>query len=382
VKAPTFLDGIVVCLVGSTFTGLGLVWIRSSLERNACSKSPKIFYQQPFWWMGVGVFAGGQIINFLAMGMAPEVVLSCMGVWSMAMNTLFAYLIIGEQLNRLGVVTLIGSCLAMLMVLIGTPSSTTSVGDANGIIRALSGPPFLIMSAVVLLALAGLWLFARMRPSLGLKPVAWAITSAILSGYTVMFFKCVSMLIVDPPKTQGPPWNIPMAWVVLLEACCCGTMQFTATNFALNEKDGEALIVFPLSFTVGMLCQIMMGELVFQELDSFQGLGQILLFWGGAALLLICIVLHTEVKVAFMKKLLEDVEQDLEDEAAEIISEEPSTWRQRAATMIARRKSSVDSTDSVSSLLSGALHPEAFPESFGSRKRFYTVSIMGPVGVA
>eukprot|EP00932_Pfiesteria_piscicida_P017566 SRR837773.4446.p1 GENE.SRR837773.4446~~SRR837773.4446.p1 ORF type:complete len:158 (+),score=57.27 SRR837773.4446:236-709(+) len=156
-------------------------------------------------------------------------------------------------------------------------------------------------------------------------------------------------------------------------------------NFALNERDGEALVVFPLAYTLGMLSQILMGEVVFQELEAFTSVGQQCLFWGGAAFLILCIVVHTEAKVAVIQSLIDDAEKEIEEAGREQLPPSPA-WRRRAASHALARKSSLDSEASIVSWASvkssGPFDPGAYPESFGQRPRVYTVSIMGPIGIA
>mmetsp|Transcript_11454 Transcript_11454/g.40741 ORF Transcript_11454/g.40741 Transcript_11454/m.40741 type:complete len:402 (-) Transcript_11454:112-1317(-) len=383
---PDWLEGVLLCLVGSTFTGLGLVLIRYSLEKNASSSKPLVFHKQPWWILGVGIFFGGQLLNFVAMGMAPQVILSGLGVWSMVANAFFAKLIVDERLNLLGMMMMFCSCVGVVAVLIGTPSSTSHsfTGDLQTMREAFAGRMFLQTTAVLLTVLALVWAVARQRPRLNLGSLAWALSSAVVSGYTVMLFKCVSLLAIEPAPSKPSPWTQPEAYCILAAAALAGFLQFSAMNLALNERDGEALVVFPVAYTLGMLIQILMGEVVFKELEAFKSARQLCFFWGGTIFLLLCIVLHMEAKLALIQNLLAEVEKEIEGGGIETLDDLPASpaWRRRAGMLQLGRQKSSDSDASLASMVSGPFDPHAYPESFGEWNRFYTVSIMGPIGIA
>jgi len=378
-ELPEEVWGVLICLAGSTFTAFGLVLQKLSHEKNARNPYPVIFFKQPWWLLGFAIFMASQILNLVAMGMAPQVVLSSIGAWCLIFNALFASWLLGEHLSTPERIAMLGAVLGVLFVIAGTPSSDELFrGNLQAMIEAFTSQSFLASSGAVFVALLGLFGLALFSPVLW--PVAWATTAAVLSGFTVMLFKCVSLLVLAPTPRRPGPWVHWEAFVVVAASGLVGVAQLHSMNVGL--RTGEALVVVPVYYALGILAQIMTGALVFKELGGFTSHRQVLFFWGGTAFLILCIVQLTRSKISAESNIELDAEAVGEglDEMGLRKLTTASSQGVAGLRQPLRRTSSADS--SMVSVRSSSFDPEAYPESFGEEPRLYMVSVAGPMGIA
>jgi len=395
-EIPQTLCGVLVCLIGSTFTAFGLVLQKYSHEQNALSTTRKLYYRQGWWLLGFAVFILAQVVNLVAMGMAPQVVLSCLGAWSLVFNAIFAWLLLGEDLSITEGVIMAGVVASVVGVIITTPVADGQFrGNLEDMFTSFTSPGFLAMFAVSFLLLLGFFAMACTLPSL--KPIAWATLAAALSGCSVTSFKCLSLLAIDPYPVRPSPWLQPQTYVIVVAAGIVGLCNVHAMNKGL--RDGQALIVVPIYYALGMLAQILTGHVVFHELRGFTGALEVVEFWGSCMMVMACIFMLTRLKLAAEQELA--LTEVAANEKAPLLgpahehsdpmtagSQVPRTrspgvpltpgWLQSTMTRARFRRSF--SAESGASMCS--LDSEAYPESFGEEPRMYTVSMMGPMGIA
>eukprot|EP00933_Yihiella_yeosuensis_P044975 TRINITY_DN40270_c0_g1_i1.p1 TRINITY_DN40270_c0_g1~~TRINITY_DN40270_c0_g1_i1.p1 ORF type:complete len:407 (+),score=57.40 TRINITY_DN40270_c0_g1_i1:60-1280(+) len=400
---PPWLIGVLITVAGSTSTALGLVLQKYSHQQNALSKNPVLYYKQFWWLLGVSIFMSSQVLNMVAMALTPQIVLSCLGAWSLMLSAVFGHCILGEHLKGSEKILMFGAVLGVASVMAGTPSEGVPVnGDLPHIASAFTAPGFFVMLST-LLAFIGCLFGVACFTLPGLKPVAWSILAAILAGFTVAFFKSVSLLMATGRFASPAPWTQAGFYVIVLMSCFCGICQMHSLNLGLQH--GEALVVVPIYYALGMLAQILTGAVVFNELSSFTTPVQLLLFWGGTVLLVLCIFgmtysrISSEVELEIPGKPDEQTnllaDQRSESGKARSLSQEWKAHRLRSLSVESGEEGlnrSISSESVVWSLLSpiapnkpralSSLDSDAFPESFGESGRTYAVSLTGPPGIS
>lgn len=393
--ASDWILGVLLCLVGSTVTALGLVLQKYSHERNAFAAVPRIFYRQPWWLFGFSVFMSAQVLNLVAMGMAPQVLLSCLSAWSLIFNAIFAWVIVGESLQRREVATMVGAVAGVMVVIEGTPAPGEPLrGDLEAMRDSFASFHFAVMCGGVAVAMCFLFIMTQLLP--GLVAVVWATLSAVFSGFSVMLFRCVSLLLIDPVRSGGPkatsPWLRPGPYAITLAALLVGVAQVHTMNLGLRA--GEALVVVPVYYSLGMLAQILTGAVFFSELQNFADAGECARFWGGTLFLLACIITLTQSKISAEAELDRSLEGMGERTAllegwrassfdSEGVEVRTPGWR--VGKLRGRSRSAQNmfvSRESSGPCVSGSYDPEAYVESFGEEPRLYTVSLVGAMGIA
>merc|ERR1719401_994207 len=204
-----------------------------------------------------------------------------------------------------------------------------------------------------------------------------------------MLFKCVALLIVKPEPRSPLPWGTYKAYVILLAAAVVGAGNITAMNKGLRR--GEAVIVVPIYYSLGMLMQILTGSVYFHELRGFSGLDETALFWGGCVMLILCIVALTRSRICEEEQAMmvrSTSRTQLKPEASlaclESRGAEPQPKLQAWSSTGSLRRPLRSGEDWMAHSISrsGSFDPEAYPESFGENPRLYSVSVMGPLGIA
>jgi len=370
---PAEFMGCLICLAGCTTTALGLVLQKYSHQQNALCERPVLYYKQLWWILGFSIFLLSQILNMVALGMTPQVVMSCLGAWSLTFSAIFGRFLLGEKLQNAEQVMMIGAVLGVVCVLLGTPSATKEQIGVAEIYAKLLTPSVFLMLACALGFVSCLFAVSTfMMPDL--LAVAWSILAAVLSGFTVLFFKSISLLFIAGGFTCL--WKAS-TYVILALGLAMGAAQMHALNVGLQH--GEAILVVPIYYALGMLAQIFTGGAVFAELERFSETRAVLFFWGGTLLLVLCIFGMTYSRIWGEVELTTE-KTCLLDARSRSISQEWKVHQVHRIRSISLESEGLPSPGSKPRCLS-SLDSEAFPESFGEGQRMYTVSVTGPPGL-
>lgn len=383
---PLWTIGVIVCIAGTMFTSLGLVLQKYSHSKNAKLGEAVVYYSQPWWILGFTVFFAGQIVGVVAMPMAPQAMLSCLGALSLVFNSIFACVLLGEHLHRLELVGMMGIIVGAVVVIHATPvEKGLNIGTAGlpEVVGPLFRSGFLCLGAGIVSVLVAFRLFVEIY-SPELISIFWALVSGVCSGYTVTLFKCTSYLIVAWERTQ--PLSHWQCYMVLIVAVLLCIAQLHTVNAALHA--GRAMSVVPTIFAFNLLAQIGIGEAAYMEMDGMNTI-QAVGFAGGMVLILVCVV--AIVRMSGMKSCtnLSEFEAKLEENFESKLADEkgrPDGIYGRSQSM-PTRTFSLDSLDDVSQVFGRTqsetwLDHDDFSASFDGRSRSYTVSMTGPMGLA
>jgi len=283
--------GMGTCLVASTLTPLGLVLQKHAHKQNQLKRASIAVYYQPWWIAGISVFLCGHILNIISAGLAPQAILSCLGSWAIIPNAIFAWCVLGEklcapQLLYMGVMVVV-----MMLVVLATPSaSSREQGDisADMLAAMFFERAFVLLMWVVAIALAALRAVMphdQRGHGANFRAAFWVLVATTLSGFTTVLCKCVSLLALhaDPQIYLVSP-NF---YIMIFAAVLLSIVMLRSINTGLQE--GDALVVVPMYYSLGMLFQIVVAGVFFDEFDAFSGTGQALVFSSGVSVLLLCI---------------------------------------------------------------------------------------------
>lgn len=319
---PAWAEGACICLFGSTLTALGLVLQKMAhtakaeedLRRESAQPAKqedvldqgseeKSYFLQPWWLIGFLLYTAAQIINMVSMAMTPQVVLSCLGSWTLVCNTVFAHLLLGEKVGRCQAMAVAALVASTALVLVCAPRPPGEDPDMDKLLDRFCSPDFLLLSLVFV----GLASFARglvvrsggeagaggpdasrgplqivteeqEPPQLAQVsvPVAWAFIAATYSGYTALFFKCVAELVAAASQDYVQLLTRWQAYAILGAGLSCAPSELHCLNKALAT--GNAVFVVPMYLAMGMLAQLVTGAVFFQELRYFASRTDALLF--------------------------------------------------------------------------------------------------------
>lgn len=385
---PLWFFGVCVTIFGTVLTALGLVLQKFSHKRNAKCEEAVVYYRQSWWQVGFAIFVAGQIFNVVAMAMAPQAMLSCLGACSLIFNAVFAWAILVEQIHILELLAMSGMIIGCVCVIVTTPRhgiSDLTSGTAG--MQEIAGPfftaSFLWLSAGIV-SLLVLFRFTVALHFIECEPVFWALCSAVASGYTVMLFKCISLLLVAWGHTR--PYAHWETFAVLIVGLALCLFQVHTLNIALHH--GRAMTVVPTIFAFSLLSQIGLCQAAYQEINGIEQ-SEAAFFIFGICLMLVSVVGLVRVKIA--AEVPSDPEGEELAKSLPIPAAVPLI-KAGSQSMPARTYSVGGSLDAngmgggeigfMRSYSMSSLDHEAFQESFCGRQRSYTVSVCGPLGVA
>jgi len=352
---PLWLCGVFTCLLASALTALGMDLQKLSHTQNDKSKKPVAYHRQPCWILGFSIFLIAQFINLASMSMAPQVMLSALGATALIFNAFFAWFLLEEKLQRSELFIMFGLIWAVIVVISTTPTVheiTLSHATLDNILSPLFEAYFLAIAGILALGLilsrfAVVWL----RPDL--SPLSWTLCSAISSGYSVNIFRTVAELLATWTRIQ--PWMHWRCYATLVAALHFGGLQVYCLNRALKHKTGSAMTVVPTFFSLSILAQLGIAQLV-EPNFPVQPMPAALWAFGILSILGL-IVLLVRLKISS------------KDDFAETLPLKPNGLKPNGDALPSPQKRGTE------------YDPEAFQNSFEGKQRSYTASVTGPLGI-
>lgn len=408
-EVPIWLWGLIICMVATALTALGLVLQKYSYTLNAHKQQVLVYYRQPWWLVGFALFVFAQVMNLASMSMAPQVMLSCLGATALIFNIVFACLILGEEVHTPEILAMLGMVCGVCMVISTTPIlevETAEGGVLQEVVAPLFSFPFVGSAAFLIVVLLSLrFVVGAMSCVKGFAefdPLTWVLCSAASSGYTVNLFKAASEFIMAWTVTK--PYLHWECYVTLLAAVLVAVAQMHCLNKALNT--GRAMMVVPTYFALSMLAQLGVSELVVADLPT--SCASAVIFTCGIVLILVFIVMLVRAKIAYeekpdaefdevFEKILpgsptaasqDDIKEPTEASALLTPKDRVPGFLPRAASL--PPTSMVPDEESPSAGYSplrarcasfSSFESASFRGSFEGRERTYTVSVIG-LGIA
>jgi len=383
-------------LFGSTCTAMGLVLQKYGMPADESSSSSFSYCRQPWWIAGFSVWLAAQFINFIAMALAPQAVLSCLGSWSLACNILFARWILGEVMGFRKTICVCGLVFAVTLVILGAPApgeDEENVVDVRSLSLGFVRWDFDLLATMLVCSV--LFLHGT-RKACGPKdsavppmlrqdsndsnrsfsgrmssrhiaelardavdPAAWAATAAVASGFTALLFKCIAEVLAA--TGHAPWWQCWQTYAILAAAVTCAPAEIHMLNLALRA--GQAVVVVPAYFALGMLAQLSTGAVFFQEYMNFRTRTQELTFSVGVASALVFVAL---INLDRQREQQPDPELPLEDDNTVIATAgRAHTPEKRASTPEKRDTSGNSNFRGSSSRFPELLKPEAILDQRG-----------------
>lgn len=324
-----WLAGVLCCTAGSFLLSLGLVLQKySHLKDRECAGGVSAYFR-PWWMLGFAIYIVGQVLNFVAMAWAPQAMLSALGASSLVFLGLLGWVTLGESMQKLEMCALASVVVGVIMVILAVPEAK---GVHNRSVHTVAGNlaevDFLMCAVGFLVVICATWLFVYLIvPGLvAARAMFWTLLTGVLAGYTFTLWKCVSLLLIGTRHTWVH-WQL-YGIVVVVSAMC--VLQVHTLNLALSM--GSAKAVVPLTFSLGVLIQIMNAQVAFEELSAMR---RHVLFWVGVLLVLISMACIVQIQLSS-----DDEEAALEDgDAAEPLRkdngvvEAPIPWKRSQTAM-------------------------------------------------
>jgi hypothetical protein len=273
--------------------------------------------------------------------MTPQVVLSCLGSWTLVCNVVFAHFLLKEYINKTQRFAVVGLVVSTAMVVCNAPPPSAHEQANDWSLEDLVARFCSIEFEILTLTLFLVGCFIRMM-AYGLSctgdvesaqsssetketlvATSYAMAAACAGGYTALLFKCVSEIIAGValrPDAQTSPWECWQTYAILGVALCCAPTELHCLNLAL--QNGDAVFVVPTYLTLGMLAQLTTGAVFFQELQEFQSVSKEIGFAVSVALSLVSVIVMAKAQSskALREPKLPELQVDLDPEVIQYVA--------------------------------------------------------------
>eukprot|EP00927_Polykrikos_kofoidii_P069391 TRINITY_DN6484_c0_g1_i1.p1 TRINITY_DN6484_c0_g1~~TRINITY_DN6484_c0_g1_i1.p1 ORF type:complete len:389 (-),score=40.24 TRINITY_DN6484_c0_g1_i1:279-1337(-) len=336
-ELPLWFRGGLVCLCGCTFTALGIVLQKLSHNLHAVNshadqdgkrrQSRAMSYlMQPWWIFGFVIFTAGQILNVAAMSLAPQLLLTCLGPLTLAVNTYFARIILGEPVSWGQLIAIVGIVVSTWFAILSAPRlPRESMGtDGNELIERLVSLEYIILTGifVAIICLTRTVAVGCSRRSgnekrfgdnsvIGvdktsgtLTSVFWAVVAAVGGGYSIAFWRCFVEILVGAAN----PWRSWEMYFFGVTALTVAPIELHLVNIVL--KTGTGTCAVPTYLALAMVCQIIQGCVLLQEWKYFLSWYHAMSFGFCVVLVIAFVVALVNAQNAVSKKIVPEMHKD------------------------------------------------------------------------
>ncbi|KAM4700084.1 magnesium transporter NIPA1 isoform 1-T2 [Discoglossus pictus] len=254
------LLGLSVAVFSSLLNGSTFVLQKKGILR-ARSKGAS-YLTDVIWWTGTITMALGQIGNFLAYTAAPAVLVTPLGALGIPFGSVLASYLLKENLNFLGKLGCLLSCVGSIILIIHSPKSE-AVTSGVEIEEKLTNPVFLCYLLVVLLLL--IFLIFWIAPVHGNKNIMVYIgICSLLGSFTVPCAKSIGLVAQDAFGNNPSSSKAAYLFLTLIAVLGCSILiQFRYINKALEFFDSCIFsAIYYVAFTTFVL---LATAILFQE---------------------------------------------------------------------------------------------------------------------
>jgi len=226
------------------------------------------YFLQPRWILGGIVFALGHIMCWLALGLAPLSILSCLQSWNIVVSMALAPILLNETLPPHAIeyaTLLVIGC--VVIVFFGPRADNYKFETVESLAAAFIAPTSIVVHIVCLGSLI-LSMTTSLLQSTLWRVERYVLMSATCAWYAALCSKSMSMMLITSVAGDGQVQKLGF-WIFALCFALFALGQLHFMNLGL--KYGLASAVLPLYEAVSMVGQLFFGGILFREFQNFHG---------------------------------------------------------------------------------------------------------------
>ncbi|KAF4654472.1 NIPA-like protein 3 [Perkinsus olseni] len=248
------------CRAACVVINLGMILQKRSVKVSRSGRPP---YLQPLWVGGFTVFLLGQVLSLWSLSMAPQSMLSSLGSSSLVSNSILAPILLGEKHTAVSLYST-GILLAGSLLVVSCSSRASQEFTPASLMGLFSMPQFLAMSGGILALMA--YLGCRRIRTGQLESVYFGTLSALLGALSVLFAKCVSILVLggrsESLQSSETAVRVGYAALVVLNVTF-SILSVYVMNLGIIRY--RALEILPVYYSLAVVFQTVTGGVFFQE---------------------------------------------------------------------------------------------------------------------
>ena len=299
-----FWLGIMSSIIGSITLNLGinvqkLAFVR--LARIPAETRGKI-YCYPLWILGFAIFLVGNAGDAVGLTFTAQSIITPLGSVSLVSNLLFAWLLVGEKLDKATVGATVLIILGVVAIVLSSNASCSSY-TIDLLMDRFRQAPFLIFSFFHISVLVGLWWYTHkmekkmtgpeglfrltLRERFNLR-LAYPIVASLFAAWTVLLVKGFGELLKVSFRSGSTQFLRIETWLITFGFVLSTPLQIVYIQKGLAHF--EAMYVVPIFSSCWSIGSISMGALFWGEFAEFEA-WQFVIFFCGVLLVMVGIVL-------------------------------------------------------------------------------------------
>ena len=306
-----FWLGVMASIIGSITLNLGinvqkLAFVR--LARMPAETRGKI-YCSPLWILGFAIFLVGNAGDAVGLTFTAQSIITPLGSVSLVSNLLFAWLLVGEKLDKATVGATVLIILGVVAIVTSSNASCSSytIDLLMGRFRQAS---FLIFAFFHISLLAGLWWYTHkmekkmaagseglfhltLRERFNMR-LAYPIVASLFAAWTVLLVKGFGELLKVSFRSGSTQFLRIETWLITVGFVLSCPLQIVYIQKGLAYF--EAMYVVPIFSSCWSIGSISMGALFWGEFAEFAP-WQFVVFFCGVLLVMVGIVLLQQRKM-------------------------------------------------------------------------------------
>ena len=284
------------------------------------------------WQIGVVVFVGGGVANFVSFGYAPQSLLSALGSIQFVSNVVFASLVLKEKVTiRVVFATacIVGGCILIVVF----SASSQEILTVEELMSYYQSPAYITYICLMFVLMIGCYLVYRYGKRVTsspdghvpafwnrLLPISYAMFCAPIGTQSVLFSKTVSVLLRTTMSgdSQLGSW---FTWVMLLAFILTAVFWVTRLNKSL--KLFPAIVIVPTMQIGWTIFSIISGGIYFQEFQEYGPLAMSMFLLGVSIIMVGVFYLTPPPKAASDRY----VDMDIDDSTRNLTMASPQSSR-------------------------------------------------------
>ncbi|PVU94704.1 hypothetical protein BB561_002336 [Smittium simulii] len=259
--------GMILATLSSLLIGTSFVITKMGLNHAALkygSATEKLsFIKSHIWWIGMICMIAGEILNFLAYGFAPAILVTPLGALSVIFGAFFASIFLKE------IITVVGKCacalclLGSIQVVVNSPEDPPIV-SIKQIVDLTIHPIFLTYSIIIIVAILVLILF--IVPKFGDRsPITFISICSLAGSLTVICAKALGIAL-KLTFSGNNQLRQPAPYIYLLLMIIFTVTQIIYFNKVLDKFDTN--IVTPIYYVFFSTATIAASIIMFRGFDG------------------------------------------------------------------------------------------------------------------
>eukprot|EP00946_MAST-07B_sp_MAST-7B-sp1_P004946 g4946.t1 len=291
--AGDFWIGVVSSIFGSITLNLGLniqklAFVR--LARLPAEMRVKI-YCYPLWVFGFAIFVLGNVGDAVGLTFTPQSVITPLGSISLVSNLIFAWLLVGENLDRATIFATIAIVIGVVAIVASGNQACTSF-SLEKLMGRFRGAGFLAFTALHIGTLICLIIYGckkeKKMGDAGISKLTdqerrttrlvFPVAGSFFAAWTVLFTKSIGELLKRSTRTGSSDFSRPEAWLFMVAVGISAPLQIMYIQKGLAYF--EAMYVIPIFTSTWTFSSIAFGGVFWGDFDNFAAWQFVVFFFG------------------------------------------------------------------------------------------------------